>query len=259
MGIKSGREGVRRDQVDVYGRVVVDSIPVQDLLKSLLTVKTGSGQTISKSDVVLPSPTVLTVSFYATRDGSSSATESNEREILGVDEVNIEVGSKETVANLGKDYYGGYVDFVGRKLVVTTQLVVVDGENVKATATGTSSDYRYFSVPLEVLSKNTASGNTGLYLCDKAEVATSYGNSKYKVVKGTADGDTLNIVLPSASSTITTVANANLHFKDEPYTFVLPLATNIEIPLDIPIVKLDVPESALSTDNDSISLSYYSK
>ena len=257
MGIKSGREGVRRDQVDVYGRVVVDSIAVQDLIKSLLTVKTGSGKTISKTDVVLPSPTVLTVSFYATRKGSSSATESNEREIESVSEVNITVGTKETSVDV-ETCYGGYVDFVGRKLVITTQKIVVDGENVKATATGTSSDYRYFSVPLEVLSKNTASGNTGLYLCDKAEVATSYGNSTYKVVKGTADGDTLNIVLASGS-TVSTVANANLHFKDEPYTFVLPLKTNIEVPLDIPYVKLDVPNSSLSTDNDSISLSYYSK
>lgn len=256
MGIKSGREGVRRDQVDVYGRVVVDSIPVQDVIKSVLLVKTGSGKSINLTKVILPSPKVLTVSFYATRDGSDSATESNEREIESVSEVNITVGTKETSVDVGT-CYGGYVDFVNRKLVITTQKLVVDGENVKATATGTSSDYRYFSVPLEVLSKNTTSSNTGLYLCDKAESSNTYGNSKYKVVKGTADGDTLNIVLVSGS-TVATVADANLHFKDEPYTFVLPLKTNIEVPLDIPYVKLDVPNSSLSTDNDSISVSYYS-
>ena len=176
--------------------------------------------------------------------------------ILDNIQIMFEVGSARTTydpynadtftLSLGQTIYGGYVDWENGKLVITNQILTIDGTETDAS----------FSITL-------GTGHTRIEyrpFRDNGKANESFISDKFESVSSAALYGIWNSTSPrmflGLPDTVTTVAEAKTWFSNNNTTVVYPLATPIEIDLPTTMPSTIEGEQNWFVDSGDIELSF---
>ena len=215
--------------------------------------RTVSGSSVSFNSAFALPLKACKVSFNATQAGSGEPSPSNPRAISGVSAIGLTANSTPVSVSLGEERYGGELDVVRKKLVVTHGRKLLDGVNYSFNGVWGATTYGYGVYATVSDGKRTLSNEV---VCDKFELSTTGYMSMplYSFYGGSGVANTITFILPN---TITSKAEANAWLEDNNVEFTYPLDTPIEISLsDLPTLSTIIGNNSFASDSGSIDLTY---
>ncbi len=219
----------------------------------VLQEKTASGS-VASFNCALNKPLVAcTTEFMCTQEGSGDPSPSNVRNIVGVDDITLTINGNTVVIDLDGTRYGGYVDVVRKKLVLTNKHDALSNY----TWGYTPGDIPFFSASfshsvLDEYAIKSSSINdypfvtTDIYKYDGFGYVASLQNN-HIITNGTG----VYIHDDRYTSATNFINNMNSHY------IVYELSTPIEISLsDIPTLSTIIGNNSFASDSGNISLKY---
>ena len=220
---------------------------VQNLPASVVTLS-NAGEDAPLSE--------LTVAVTAVQEGTGTPSSSNPRAITGFSGANIVVADENMVAQsttaipFGQEVYGGVLDVTNGKLMVTHGYLYVDG-STSVVSVGQASGLNYVIVSnTGIDSINTSATHPIVSNEFVSNTAITIGNAYI-----TGYGKTLVAIL--SDQTVTTVAQANTWFSNNPAQFLYELATPTEITLTEKEIDTLLHDNNIYSDTgDILSMKY---
>lgn len=209
--------------------------------------RTVSGSSVSFNSAFALPLKACKVSFSATQAGSGDPSPSNPRAISGVSAIGLTANSTPVSVSLGDTRYGGYVDVVGKKLVVTYANQVYDGDENWSWSNTYVAIYKADMKPSDYDQNSKA--NWLRTISSIWQNGIGFGASNNKVIYVTQ--------YALSDIGVTDINGWNTYLSEHNLEITYPLATPIEISLsDIPTLSTIIGNNSFASDSGSIDLTY---
>ena len=213
----------------------------------VLQEKSASGA-VASFNTALAMPLVECKTEFMCTQASGTPSPSNPLAITGVDDINITANGNSVVIDLDGTRYGGYVDVVGKKLVITHGIKIYNGSEPWSNY----SSYNGFSTAISDMKSVLASLDG---MCNRFELITNVN------LMGVRLGANNNVVyftqITNNISGVSDTTTWKTWLSNNNVQLTYPLVTPIEISLsDIPTLSTIIGNNSFASDSGSIDLTY---